>query len=73
MQTTGSKLTLEGRNISMDRLYTSMSIAKWLRDQSITVIGTLMTNRTDIPDEIKVVHHRNILAQLFTLKKRIKT
>ena len=28
--TTGAKLPLEGRNISMDRLYTSVSTAIWL-------------------------------------------
>ena len=62
VQTTGSKLPLEGRNISMDRLYTSMAIAKWLRDQSITVIGTLMTNRIGISDEIKAVHHKKNIS-----------
>ena len=58
VETTGSKLLLEGRNISMDRLYTSVAIAKWLREKSITVIGTLVTNRIGIPDEVKAVRHR---------------
>ena len=35
-----------------------MSIAKWLCDQSITVVGTMMTNRIGIPDKIKAVNHR---------------
>ena len=46
----------------MDRLYRSMSIAKWIRDHSITVIGTLMTNRISIPDEIKAVRHRTMFS-----------
>ena len=57
LEKSGSKLPLDGRNISMDRLYTSLSIAMWLREQSITVIGTLVTNRVGIPDEVKAVCH----------------
>jgi len=50
---TSSKLPLAGRNISMDRLYTSIPIANWLREKSITVIDTLKHNRIGIPDELK--------------------
>ena len=35
---------LQGRNISMDGLYTSISIARWLLDNQVTIIGTLMLN-----------------------------
>ena len=58
VRTTGAKLPLDGRNISMDRLYTSVSTAIWLREQKITVVGTLMMNRIGIPDEIKAVRNR---------------
>ena len=58
VETTGLKLLLQGRNIYMDRLYTSVSIAKYLREKSTTVIGTLVTNRIGIPDEAKAVRHR---------------
>ena len=52
-----AKLPLQGRNISMDRLYTSISLANWLYERDI-IIGTLMTNRIGIPAEIKKTDNR---------------
>ena len=46
-------ISLHGRNISMDRLYTSIPIAKWLLPRNITCVGTLQSNRLAIPDEVK--------------------
>ena len=40
---------IEGRNISMDRLYTSISIAKWLLAKNVTVVGMMMASRIGIP------------------------
>ena len=37
--------SLHGRNISMDRLYTSIPIAKWLLSRNITSVGTHQSNR----------------------------
>ena len=43
-----------GRNISMDRLYGSVEIAKWLLEtHCITTTTTMMVNRVGIPDEMK--------------------
>ena len=36
--------SLLGRNISTDRLYTSISLANWLLERGITTVGTLNTN-----------------------------
>ena len=44
---------VKGRNISTDRLYTSVPLAKWLLDQDITTVGTLNIVRIGIPDELK--------------------
>ena len=44
---------LQGRNISTDRLYTSISLANWLLDRNITTVGTLNTNRIGLPNELK--------------------
>ncbi|XP_020896597.1 piggyBac transposable element-derived protein 3 [Exaiptasia diaphana] len=53
------KLTdLRGRNISFDRLYTSIPLCKWLLGRQITSIGTLKTNRRGIPDKFKKVEER---------------
>jgi len=53
---------LQGRNISMDRLYTGLPISKWLLENKITMIGTLMSNRVGIPPEIKSVKDREELS-----------
>ena len=45
--------SLKGRNISTDRLYTSVPLVKWLLDRDITTVGTLNTVRIGIPDELK--------------------
>ena len=49
---------LVGRNISYDRLYTSIPMAQWLLDRGITSVGTLQSNRKGIPAEIKEIKDR---------------
>lgn len=44
---------MKGRNISMDRLYTSISTVRWLLSKDITTVGTLQSNRLGLPDELK--------------------
>ena len=44
---------VEGRNITFDRLYTSIPLASWLYIQGITMIGTMQTNRKGIPAYLK--------------------
>ncbi|KAG1713940.1 PiggyBac transposable element-derived protein 4 [Nymphon striatum] len=46
-------MSLQGRNISMDRLYTSIYIAQWLLGKRMTVVGTLQMDRIGIPDKLK--------------------
>ena len=55
---------LDGRNISMDRLYTSIPTTRWLLDLNVTVIGTLQHNRSGIPKEIKSVNNRDDLSAI---------
>lgn len=50
-----------GRNISFDRLYTSLPIAEWLLERRVTYLGTMQKNRKGIPNEIKEMQHRNNL------------
>ena len=53
---------LDGRNISMDRLYTSLKIADWLLHKHITMVGTFQLNRVGIPAELKKVDNRELLS-----------
>lgn len=54
--------SLIGRNITMDRLYTSFEIAEWLLDRKITMLGTMQANRVGIPPVIKETKDREILS-----------
>ena len=45
--------SLLGRNISTDRLYTTISLANWLLERGNTTVGILNTNRIGVPDKIK--------------------
>lgn len=38
---------LKGRNVSIERLYTSIPLCKWLLERQITSVGTLKTNRSE--------------------------
>ena len=44
---------VKGRNISLDRYFTSMSIAEWCLKKNITITGTLKSDRKGIPKEMK--------------------
>ena len=50
---------ISGRNISFDRLYTSLPLALWLYDRGISCLGTLMANKRFIPNELKDISNRD--------------
>ena len=50
--------SVKGINISMNRLYLSISTTNWLLKNEITVVGTLVTNRIGLPDDLKDVKQR---------------
>ena len=47
--------TLQGQNISLDRYFTSVTLAEWCLEKNITIVGTLKSNRKGIPKEMKGV------------------
>lgn len=55
-------VSLAGRNISFDRLYTSITLALWLYDRNITCLGTMQANRKGVPDEMKNFKDREPLS-----------
>ena len=57
-----NKVPLTGRNISFDRLYTSISIALWLYEKNITCLGTMQMNRKGVPAEMKDFKNREDLS-----------
>lgn len=44
-----SPLYKSGRNVTMDRFFTSISLAEKLLENKLTCVGTLMSNRTGLP------------------------
>ena len=51
-------MDIRGRNVSIDRFFTSMTIADWLLDREITTVGTLRTDRIGIPEKVKDTNRR---------------
>ena len=62
-------VSLAGRNISFDRLYTSFPIELWLHDKNITCLGTMQINRKGIPNELKDFKQREPLSSEVYWKK----
>ena len=55
IQNLESHTNLVARNISYDRLYTSIPMVQWLLDRRITPVETLQSNRKGIPADIKEI------------------
>ena len=49
---------ITGRNISMDRYFTSISLSVWLKQKKITLVGTMKENRQGMPKYLKVIGDR---------------
>ena len=62
IETISTNSSLAGRNISFNRLYTSIPLAKWLLEKRITCIGTMQLNRKGISDELKGTKNRELLS-----------
>ena len=55
---TKRNVSLKGRNISTDRLYTSIALANWFLENNITTVETLNTTLIGVPDELKKAEGR---------------
>ena len=47
----------------MDRYFTSLSIADWLLERNMTVVGTMKDNRVRIPPKLRNPHGRDTVDQ----------
>lgn len=56
-----SHVNLQGRSISRDRFYTSVSLVNWCLLRNITMVGTILTNRKDV-GSIKSLDSRGDLS-----------
>ena len=62
--------SIRGRNISMDRYFTSIPLSEWLLDKNITFVGTLQKNHIGITAEIKDVKEREEKLTVFVYKTK---
>jgi hypothetical protein len=61
-----------GRNITIDRYYTSVDLAEeLLKNYNLTVVGTINTNRQHIPSEMKSVVGREVLSTRFAWSDQV--
>ena len=56
----------------MDRYFTSMTVAKYLLDKGITVVGTLRIDRVGIPKGMKDVKGRAFPSTLYDWNEELK-
>ena len=63
-------VVLDGRNISMDRLYTSIPIARWLLSKNLTCVGTMLHRRIGIPEEVKTTRGREKFSSKVFYEKK---
>ena len=61
-----------GRNINCDRLYTDIDLAEELyNDTNLTMVGTLMSNRRHIPNELKMTAGREVNSTMLAFSPPI--
>ena len=80
---TANDVELQGQNISMDRLYTSILLSTWLLGKKITYVGTLNPNCQGIPTELKntseregfsvTCHYESVKKDLCLLSYNVRT
>ena len=57
--------SIEGCNVSMDRYFTSVSLAEWGIYQKFTIVGTMWHDRKGIPKEMKSLKDREEKSTIF--------
>ena len=68
-----SVLPLQGRNITTDRLYTSISMANWLLNKKgMTMVGTIQANRIGVPAQLKDPINRKDFSNTIHYEKEAK-
>lgn len=57
-------LTGSGRNVTCDNFFTSLSLARKLHEREMTLVGTMRTNRRELPVEFTSHHHRDLYSNM---------
>ena len=60
-----------GRNVTVDKWYTSYELAKYLLQKNITLVGTISKNKREIPKEFLNNKNHKMHTSLFAFQKDI--
>ena len=63
---------LQGINVSMDRYFTSVSLATWALKKNITIVGTMKHDRNGTPKELKPVPDRKERSVMYVYNTKEK-
>ena len=66
---TKEQVRFDGRNISMDCLYTSVEIANWLLEKNIAIVSSVQKGRVGFPEEVFDTKIREVLSKTCHFEK----
>ena len=62
---------IKGYNVSMDRYFTSVPLAKWASENNFTIVGIMRLDRIGLPNEIKPLRYENKNQPSINIKKMV--
>ena len=60
-----------GRNVTADNFFSSVSLAEDLLQEGLTYVGTVRSNKADVPDEMRARRDRDAHSSLFGFKDQV--
>ena len=64
--------SMQGCNISMDRYFTSISLAAWALENKLTIVETMLHDTKGIPKEVKALNDRKEMSILHVYHEKKK-
>ena len=60
-----------GRNVTADNFFTSIPLAEDLLQNGLTYVGTIQSNKAEIPAEMKPKKNREVYSSMFGFKDQV--
>ena len=60
---------ISGCNISMDRFFTSVTLAQWSNERNFIIAGTMRVDRVGIPQQVKDMNNRDEKSTMYVYTK----
>lgn len=58
------------RTVTLDNYFTTLDLVEFLKEQNIGVVGTVKSNRTELPDHFKERGKRELYSSLFAFRQK---